>query len=88
MVRETVARSAVTTVVRPWSEWGTANLARDCDPRHADRADARCWRTSVPFGPRTHVHGHGIDPETGELRPVIVRGKPAYIYPCREEREV
>ena len=26
------------------------------------------------------------DPETGELRPVIMRGKPAYIYLCREER--
>ena len=27
------------------------------------------------------------DPETGEMRPVIKHGKPAFIYLCREERE-
>ena len=57
--RETVAQTAVITVVRPRSGWGTANLAHECDPRDADRADARGWRNCVPFGPRAHVHGHG-----------------------------
>jgi hypothetical protein len=28
------------------------------------------------------------DPETGELKPVINRGRPVYLYLCREEREV
>jgi len=28
------------------------------------------------------------DPETGEMRPVIKRGQPSYIYLCREEREL
>ena len=27
------------------------------------------------------------DPETGEMRPVIKRGQPVYVYLCREERE-
>ena len=27
------------------------------------------------------------DPETGEMRPVIQRGQPVYLYLCREERE-
>ena len=27
------------------------------------------------------------DPETGEMRPVIEHGQPAYVYLCREERE-
>jgi hypothetical protein len=27
------------------------------------------------------------DPETGAMRPVIKRGKPSYLYLCREERE-
>jgi hypothetical protein len=27
------------------------------------------------------------DPETGEMRPVIKHGKPAFVYLCREERE-
>ena len=27
------------------------------------------------------------DPETGEMRPVTVLGKPTYIYLCREDRE-
>jgi hypothetical protein len=29
-----------------------------------------------------------LDPETGELRPVIQRSQPTYIYLCREEREL
>jgi hypothetical protein len=29
-----------------------------------------------------------LDSVTGELRPVIKDGKPAYLYLCREEREV
>jgi hypothetical protein len=28
------------------------------------------------------------DPETGEMRPVIKNGEPAYLYTCREEREL
>ena len=28
------------------------------------------------------------DPETGEMRPVIQRGQPVYLYLCREEREL
>lgn len=28
------------------------------------------------------------DPETGEMRPVVQRGQPVYLYLCREEREV
>jgi hypothetical protein len=28
------------------------------------------------------------DPETGAMRPVIKRGRPAFIYLCREEREL
>ena len=28
-----------------------------------------------------------LDPETGEMRPVLKRGQPAYVYLCREERE-
>jgi hypothetical protein len=28
------------------------------------------------------------DPETGELKPVVERGSPTYLYLCREEREV
>ena len=27
------------------------------------------------------------DPKTGEMRPVIKRGQPAYVHLCREERE-
>jgi hypothetical protein len=27
------------------------------------------------------------DPQTGELRPVVKRGRPAYVWLCREERE-
>jgi hypothetical protein len=27
------------------------------------------------------------DPESGEMQPVIQRGRPAFIYLCREERE-
>ena len=28
------------------------------------------------------------DAETGEMKPVIKRGRPTYLYLCREEREV
>jgi hypothetical protein len=28
------------------------------------------------------------DAETGEMKPVLKRGRPAYLYLCREEREV
>ena len=28
------------------------------------------------------------DPETGEMRPVVRRGQPVYLYLCREEREL
>jgi hypothetical protein len=28
------------------------------------------------------------DPETGEMRPVLKRGQPVYVYLCREEREL
>jgi len=28
------------------------------------------------------------DPETGEIKPVVKRGCPTYLYLCREEREV
>jgi hypothetical protein len=28
------------------------------------------------------------DPDTGELRPVVKRGLPVYLYRCREEREL
>jgi hypothetical protein len=27
------------------------------------------------------------DPKTGEMRPVVKRGRPAYVWLCREERE-
>jgi hypothetical protein len=30
----------------------------------------------------------GPDPESGEMRPVIKRGRPAFLYLCREEREL
>src|SRR5438105_3136018 len=28
------------------------------------------------------------DPETGEMKPIVKRGCPTYLYLCREEREV
>jgi len=28
------------------------------------------------------------DPETGEIKPVLQRGQPTYLYLCREEREI
>jgi hypothetical protein len=28
------------------------------------------------------------DAETGEMAPVVKHGRPMYLYPCREEREV
>ena len=28
------------------------------------------------------------DPETGEMKPVVKRGRPTYLYLCREEREI
>jgi hypothetical protein len=29
-----------------------------------------------------------LDPATGEMKPVVKRGKPTFLYLCREEREV
>ena len=29
-----------------------------------------------------------LDPETGEMRPVTKNGRPAYVWLCREEREL
>ena len=28
------------------------------------------------------------DPETGEMKPVVRRGRPEYLYLCREDREI
>ena len=55
----------------------------------------RLFMLTAPDGKTEHFRDNPTrylvvepDPGTGEMRPVLMYGAPAYIYLCREEREV
>ena len=74
-------------------EWDTRSPRTAPDYKFEHDTQKRLFVLTAPGGKPEYFRDNPVrqllvepDPETGELRPVIMRGKPAYIYLCREER--
>jgi hypothetical protein len=80
-------RGAITTYVYTYEDYPQA-FSFDHDKQNGVLIVTKSDGTEERFrdNPTRHLLVDP-DPETGELRPVVKRGRPAYIWLCREERE-
>ncbi len=79
-----------------WQELRAQLAACEARSRYGFEHDAaaRLYRLTAPDGTVERFRDHPTrhlcvepDAETGQMRPVIQRGRPVYLWLCREERE-